>query len=40
MKSRINKKLLHIMEDKGAILGLATMCIDLEQGIGTLFESV
>ncbi len=38
--ARISTTLLHIMEDKGATLGLATMCIGLGQGIATVYESV
>lgn len=38
--ARISTTLLHIMEDKDATMGLATMCIGLGQGIATLFERV
>ncbi len=38
--ARISTTLLHIMEDKDATLGLATMCIGLGQGIATVFERV
>ncbi len=36
--ARISTTLLNLMEDKGATLGLATMCIGLGQGIATVFE--
>lgn len=36
--ARISTTLLHIMNDKDATLGLATMCIGLGQGIATVFE--
>ena len=38
--ARISTTLLHIMEDKDASLGLATMCIGLGQGIATVYERV
>ncbi len=38
--ARISTTLLHIMEDKDATIGLATMCIGLGQGIATIFERV
>ena len=38
--ARISTTLLHIMEDKDATLGLATMCIGLGQGIATVYERV
>ncbi|MBT8145322.1 MAG: acetyl-CoA C-acyltransferase FadA [Gammaproteobacteria bacterium] len=38
--TRISTTLLNTMEDKGATLGLATMCIGLGQGIATVFERV
>jgi acetyl-CoA acyltransferase len=38
--SRISTSLIHLMEDKGAKYGLATMCIGLGQGIATVFERV
>ncbi|MBE0370031.1 acetyl-CoA acyltransferase [Pseudoalteromonas aurantia 208] len=38
--SRISTSLIHIMEDKNAKYGLATMCIGLGQGIATVFERV
>ncbi|KZN60440.1 acetyl-CoA C-acyltransferase FadA [Pseudoalteromonas luteoviolacea] len=38
--SRISTSLIHIMEEKGAKYGLATMCIGLGQGIATIFERV
>ena len=38
--ARISTTLLHIMEDKDATLGLATMCIGLGQGIATVFERI
>ena len=36
--ARISTTLLHIMNNKDATLGLATMCIGLGQGIATVFE--
>ena len=36
--TRISTTLLHLMEDKNAQYGLATMCIGLGQGIATIFE--
>ena len=38
--TRISTTLLNTMEEKGATLGLATMCIGLGQGIATVFERV
>jgi acetyl-CoA acyltransferase len=38
--ARISTTLLHIMEDKDATIGLATMCIGLGQGIATIFERI
>ena len=38
--SRISTTLVHLMEDKNAKYGLATMCIGLGQGIATVFERV
>ncbi len=38
--SRISTSLIHLMEDKNAKYGLATMCIGLGQGIATVFERV
>lgn len=38
--SRITGTLLHIMKDKDASLGVATMCIGLGQGVATVFERV
>ena len=38
--ARISTTLLHIMQDKDATLGLATMCIGLGQGIATVYERV
>ena len=38
--ARITGTLLHIMEDKDATLGVATMCIGLGQGIATVVERV
>ncbi|MCP4295990.1 MAG: acetyl-CoA C-acyltransferase FadA [Proteobacteria bacterium] len=38
--SRITGTLMHIMKEKDATLGVATMCIGLGQGIATLFERV
>ncbi|GAA3549786.1 acetyl-CoA C-acyltransferase FadA [Zobellella aerophila] len=36
--ARIATTLLHLMEDKDANLGVATMCIGMGQGIATVFE--
>ena len=36
--ARISGTLLHLMQQKNARLGLATMCIGLGQGIATVFE--
>ena len=36
--ARISTTLIHAMRDKGARLGLATMCIGVGQGIATIFE--
>ncbi len=38
--TRISTSLIHLMEDKDAKYGLATMCIGLGQGIATVFERV
>jgi acetyl-CoA acyltransferase len=38
--ARIATTLIHTMIDKGATLGLATMCIGIGQGIATIFERV
>ncbi|MEO9273825.1 acetyl-CoA C-acyltransferase FadA [Marinomonas sp. 5E14-1] len=38
--TRISTTLLNIMQEKGATLGLATMCIGMGQGIATVFERV
>jgi acetyl-CoA acyltransferase len=38
--ARISTTLLHAMRDRGAKLGLATMCIGAGQGIATIFEAV
>lgn len=38
--ARIATTLIHAMVDRGARLGLATMCIGLGQGIATIFERV
>jgi acetyl-CoA acyltransferase len=38
--ARIATTLLHNMVDRGATLGLATMCIGVGQGIATIFERV
>jgi acetyl-CoA acyltransferase len=38
--ARIATTLIHAMEDTGARLGLATMCIGAGQGIATIFERV
>jgi acetyl-CoA acyltransferase len=36
--ARISTTLIHLMEDQGKSLGVATMCIGLGQGIATVFE--
>ncbi|MDJ0840592.1 MAG: acetyl-CoA C-acyltransferase FadA [Acidobacteriota bacterium] len=36
--SRITGALMHVMKDKDAKLGIATMCVGLGQGIATIFE--
>jgi acetyl-CoA acyltransferase len=38
--ARIAATLIHAMEERGARLGLATMCIGAGQGIATIFERV
>jgi acetyl-CoA acyltransferase len=38
--ARIATTLIHLMEDRKAKLGLATMCIGAGQGIATIFEAV
>lgn len=38
--ARIATTLIHAMHDRGARLGIATMCIGFGQGIATLFERV
>jgi acetyl-CoA acyltransferase len=38
--ARIATTLIHLMEDRKARFGLATMCIGAGQGIATIFESV
>ena len=38
--ARITGALTHILEDKDATLGLATMCIGMGQGIATVIERV
>jgi acetyl-CoA acyltransferase len=38
--ARISTTLIHAMLDRGANLGLATMCIGVGQGIATIFERV
>ncbi len=38
--ARIATTLIHAMVDRGASLGLATMCIGVGQGIATIFERV
>ena len=38
--ARIATTLIHLMEDRQAALGLATMCIGAGQGIATIFEKV
>jgi acetyl-CoA acyltransferase len=38
--ARISTTLIHAMMDRGARLGLATMCIGAGQGIATIFEAV
>jgi acetyl-CoA acyltransferase len=36
--ARITTSLLHLMREKNAEVGLATMCIGMGQGIATVFE--
>ncbi|HEX9843630.1 MAG TPA: acetyl-CoA C-acyltransferase, partial [bacterium] len=36
--ARITTSLLHLMREKDANVGLATMCIGMGQGIATVFE--
>jgi acetyl-CoA acyltransferase len=38
--ARISTTLIHNMLDRGATLGLATMCIGVGQGIATIIERV
>jgi acetyl-CoA acyltransferase len=38
--ARLATTLLHAMRDRGATLGLATMCIGAGQGIATIFERI
>jgi acetyl-CoA acyltransferase len=38
--ARISTTLIHAMADRGAMFGLATMCIGAGQGIATIFEAV
>jgi acetyl-CoA acyltransferase len=38
--ARISGTLLHLMKNRGARLGVATMCIGMGQGVATVFESV
>jgi acetyl-CoA acyltransferase len=38
--ARIATTLIHAMRDRGATLGLATMCIGVGQGIAVIFERV
>ncbi len=38
--ARIATTLIHLMEDRKARLGLATMCIGAGQGIATIFEAI
>jgi acetyl-CoA acetyltransferase family protein len=38
--ARLATTLIHAMIDRGAALGLATMCIGMGQGIATVFERV
>lgn len=38
--ARISTTLINLMEEKGATLGVATMCIGLGQGIATVYERV
>ena len=38
--ARIATTLIHLMADRKAQFGLATMCIGAGQGIATIFESV
>jgi acetyl-CoA acyltransferase len=37
--ARISGTLLHLMQGRGARLGLATMCIGMGQGVATVFEA-
>jgi acetyl-CoA acyltransferase len=38
--ARISTTLIHAMRDRGARLGLATMCIGAGQGIATIYEAI
>jgi acetyl-CoA acyltransferase len=38
--ARIATTLIHTMRDRGATLGLATMCIGVGQGIAVIFERI
>jgi acetyl-CoA acyltransferase len=38
--ARISTTLRHTLRDKGARLGLATMCIGAGQGIATIYEAL
>jgi len=38
--ARISTSLLHLMQERDAALGLATMCIGMGQGIATIFERI
>jgi acetyl-CoA acyltransferase len=38
--ARITTSLLHIMQEKNASVGVATMCIGMGQGIATVYERV
>jgi acetyl-CoA acyltransferase len=38
--ARIATTLIHAMRERGAHLGLATMCIGAGQGIATIFEAL
>ena len=38
--ARISTTLIHTMVDRGASLGLATMCIGVGQGIAVIYERI
>ncbi len=38
--ARISATLLHVMKNRGARLGVSTMCIGMGQGVATVFEAV